>query len=329
MVSKQWLVAICMIGSMTGVLAVCPASAEEYPSRPVTVIVPYPAGGPTDVISRVVSNIMSKELGKPIIIENVSGASGTIGAARVARAAPDGYTLLMHNITFVSAPDLYKSKTYDPIKDFEPVGLVSDSPQAIVAKRTMAAKDIHELVATIKEKPSSINLADAGRGSGSFLCNLLFSHMIGASMTAVSYGGTGPALNDMLGGQVDLMCDQVANTIEQIKANNIKVYCVATKTRLPILPSVPTCEESAVAGLEASVWVALVAPKGTPKDVIAKLSAALQMALKDQSVLARLAGLATIAAPQNQQTPEGLKAFLKNEVDKWKQTLAAMKVAPR
>lgn len=329
MVFRQWLAVIGLIGSMTGVPAACPASAEEYPSRPVTMIVPYPAGGPTDIISRVVSNIMSKQLGQPIIIESVSGASGTIGAARVGRAAPDGYTLLMHNITFASAPGLYKSKTYDPVKDFEPVGLVSDSPQAIVAKKTMAARNINELVATIKNEPSSINLADAGRGSGSFLCNLLFSHTIGAPMTAVSYRGTGPALNDMLGGQVDLMCDQVANTIEQIKANNIKAYCVATKTRLQTLPSVPTCEESGVADLEASVWVALVAPKGTPKDITAKLSAALQVALKDESVIQRLAGLATLPAPQDQQTPEGLKAFLKNEVDKWGQTLAAMKVAPQ
>jgi tripartite-type tricarboxylate transporter receptor subunit TctC len=328
-VSKHRLAVIGLIGSMVGVLAAYPARAEEYPSRVITMIVPYPAGGPTDLISRVVANIISKELGQPIIIESVSGASGTIGAARVARATPDGYTLLMHNMTFASAPGLYQNRTYDPIKDFEPVGLVSDSPQAIVAKKTMAARDLKELVATIKDKPSSINLADAGRGSGSFLCNMLFSHTIGAAMTAVSYRGTGPALNDMLGGQVDLMCDQVANTIEQIKADNIKAYCVATKTRLQILPSVPTCEESGVAGLEASVWMALLAPKGTPRDITAKLSAALQVALKDESVVQRLAGLATVPAPQSEQTPEGLQAFLKSEVDRWRQTLAAMKVSPQ
>jgi len=324
-VSRKWLAVLGLIGSF----AAFPAMSAEYPSRVITIIVPYPAGGPTDLISRLVANVMNKQLGQPVIIESVSGASGTIGAARVARAAPDGYTLLMHNITFASAPGLYKNHTYDPIKDFEPIGLVSDSPQAIVAKKTMAAADMKELVAYIKDKPSSINLGDAGRGSGSFLCNLLLAHKIGTPMTPVSYRGTGPALNDMLAGQVDVMCDQVANTIEQIKAANIKAYCVTHSTRLQILPSVPTCEESGIEGMEASVWVALLAPKGTPKDITAKLSSALQVALKDEIVIQRLAGLATLPAPPNEQTPEGLEAFLKSEVERWGQTLAAMKVEPQ
>lgn len=325
MISKQWLAGFGLIA----VLAAWPAKSEEYPSRVITMIVPFPAGGPTDLVGRLIANVMTKELGQQIIIENVSGASGTIGAARVARAAPDGYTLLMHNITFASAPGLYKNHTYDPIMDFEPIGLVADSPQAVVAKKAMAAKDTKELVAYIREKPSNINLADAGRGSGSYLCNLLFAHAIGTSMTSVSYRGTGPALNDLLAGQVDLMCDQVANTTEQIKAANIKVYCVTTRARLQTLPSVPTCEEAGVEGLEASVWVALLSPKGTPEKIIAKLASALQRALRDENVIQRLAGLATRTAPQEQATPEGLQAFLKKEVEKWGQTLTAMKVSPQ
>ena len=213
--------------------------------------------------------------------------------------------------------------------DFDPIGLVADSPQAVVAKKALAAKDTKELVTYIKEKSSSINIADAGRGSGSYLCNLLFAHAIGTSITAVSYKGTGPALNDLLAGQVDLMCDQLANTTEQIKAANIQVYCVTTRTRLQTLPSVPTCEEAGIEGLEASVWVALLAPKGTPQKIIAKLASALQGALRDENVIQRLAGLATRTAPEEQATPGGLRAFLKQEVKKWGQTLTAMKVSPQ
>lgn len=325
MISKRWLAAAL---SLIVALAAWPAESQEYPSHVITMVVPFPAGGPTDLVGRLIANVMSKELGQQIIIENVGGASGTIGAARVARAAPDGYTLLMHNITFASAPGLYKNHTYDPILDFDPIGLVADSPQAVVAKKALAAKDTKELVAYIKKTPS-INIADAGRGSGSYLCNLLFAHAIGTSITAISYKGTGPALNDLLAGQVDLMCDQLANTTEQIKAANIQVYCVTTRTRLQTLPSVPTCEEAGIEGLEASVWVALLSPRGTPVKIVAKLASALQGALRDENVIQRLSGLATRTAPQQQATPAGLRAFLKNEVEKWGQTLTAMKVSPQ
>lgn len=325
MVSKRWLAGLGLIG----VLAAWPAKSDQYPSRVITIIVPYPAGGPTDLVGRLVANAMSKELGQQIIIENVSGASGTIGAARVARAAPDGYTLLMHNITFASAPGLYKTRTYDPIMDFAPIGLVADTPQVIVAKKTMVAKDTKELIAYIKEKSSTINLADAGRGSGSYLCNLLFTQAIGTPMTTVSYRGTGPALNDLLAEQVDIMCDQVANTAEQIKAAKIKAYCVTTNSRLQSLASVPTCEEAGVAGLEASVWVALLAPKGTPEPITGKLASALQLALRDENVIQRLAGLSTRTASKDQAAPESLQAFLKKEVEKWGQMLTAMKVSPQ
>src|SRR5262249_19415343 len=221
-----------------------------------------------------------------------------------------------------------KSRTYDPLKDFSPIGLVAEAPQAIVTKKAMAAKDVSELIAHIKQEKKNINLADAGRGSGSYLCNLFFAHAIDTSMTAVSYRGTGPALNDLLAGQVDLMCDQVANTAEQIKAGNIKAYCVTTRTRLDMLPSVPTCEEAGLQHLEASVWVALLGPAGLPKDVTAKLSSALQQALHDPTVVQRLAGFATTVVSDDLATPDGLSAFLKNELDKWGRTFAAMHVNP-
>jgi len=324
MMTKRWL---CLAG-LLGLLAAYPAAADNYPSRAITMVVPYPAGGPTDLVARLIANRMSKELGQQIVIENVGGASGTIGAVRVARAAPDGYTLLMHNITFASAPALYKSRTYDPLKDFSPVGLAAETPQAIVTKKTIAAKDMSELIAYIRQEKQKLNLADAGRGSGSYLCNIFFAHSIDASMTAVSYRGTGPALTDLVAGQVDLMCDQVANTVEQIKAGNIKAYCVTTRKRLDTLPSVPTCDEAGLQHLETSVWVALLGPTGLPQDVTAKLASALRETLHDPSVVQRLSSFATTVVSDDLASPDGLSAFLKNEVDKWARTFVAMHVDP-
>ena len=322
--TSRWLYLVGLLSSLTA----CPIAAQNYPSRIITMVVPYPAGGPTDLVARLVGNRMSKELGQQIIVENVGGASGTIGATRVARAAPDGYTLLMHNITFASAPALYKNRTYDPLKDFSPIGLVAETPQAIVTKKAMAAKDMGELIAHIKREKENINLADAGRGSGSYLCNLFFAHSINTPMTTISYRGTGPALNDMLAGQVDLMCDQVANTVEQIKAGNIRAYCVTTRARLDMLPSVPTCEEAGVRHLETSVWVALLGPAGIPQEAVAKLAFALRQALHDPTVVQRLAGLATTVVSDDLATPDGLGTFLGNELDKWGKTFAAMHVTP-
>lgn len=270
---------------------------------------------------------MSKELGQQIIIENVGGASGTIGASRVAQAAPDGYTLLMHNITFAAAPALYRRRTYDPLEDFDPIGLATKTPQVIVTKKAIAAKDLRELIAYIKTNQQTINLADAGRGSASYLCNLFFARAIGASLTAISYRGMNPALNDLLGGQVDLMCDQVANTAEQIKAGNIKAYCVTTREKLDELPSLPTCDEAGLPHLETSVWVALLGPKGMPQNVVSKLAFALRQALHDPALARRLAKLATAIVSDDLATPEGLSAFLKAEVDKWNETLNAMHVS--
>jgi tripartite-type tricarboxylate transporter receptor subunit TctC len=323
MIARRWLSLLgllCLIGS-------CPAVAQDYPSHVITIVVPNVPGGPSDLFARWIGDLMSKELGQQIIIENVGGASGTIGASRVAQAAPDGYTLLMHNITFAAAPALYRRRTYDPLKDFDPIGLATKTPQVIVTKKAIAAKDLRELIAYIKTNQQTINLADAGRGSASYLCNLFFARAIGASLTAISYRGMNPALNDLLGGQVDLMCDQVANTAEQIKAGNIKAYCVTSREKLDELPYLPTCDEAGLPHLETSVWVALLGPKGMPQNVVSKLAFALRQALHDPVLARQLAKLATTIASDDLATPEGLSAFLKAEVDKWNETLNAMHVS--
>jgi tripartite-type tricarboxylate transporter receptor subunit TctC len=324
MMARRWsslLSLLCLIASHAAV-------AQDYPSHVITIVVPNAPGGPSDLFARWIGNLMSAELGQQIVIENVGGASGTIGVGRVAQAAPDGYTLLMHNITFAAAPALYKRRTYDPLKDFDPIGLATRTPQVIVARRAIAATNLRELVAYIKTNQQTINLADAGRGSASYLCNLFFAQSIGASVTAISYRGMNPALNDLVAGQVDLMCDQVANTAEQIKAGNIKAYCVTTHEKLDQLPSLPTCDEAGLAHLETSVWVALLGPRGMPQHVVSRLAFALRQALHDPTLARQLAKLETTVVPDDLATPEGLSAFLKAEVDKWSQTLNAMHVPP-
>jgi tripartite-type tricarboxylate transporter receptor subunit TctC len=324
MIATRWsslLGLFCLIASHLAV-------AQDYPTHVITIVVPNAPGGPSDLFARWIANLMSEQLGQQIIIENVGGASGTIGASRVAQAAPDGYTLLMHNITFAAAPALYKKRTYDPLRDFDPIGLATKTPQVVVARKAIAANNLRELIAYIKTNQQTINLADAGRGSASYLCNLFFAQAIGASMTAISYRGMNPALNDLVGGQVDLMCDQVANTAEQIKAGNIRAYCVTAHEKLEQLPSLPTCDESGLAHLETSVWVALLGPRGMPQQVVSRLAFALRQALHDPSLAQQLARLETTIASDDLSTPEGLSTFLKAEVEKWNQTLNAMHVAP-
>lgn len=324
MVGKRWLSLLGLLWLVTSHQAI----AQAYPSHVITIVVPNVPGGPSDLFARWIGDGMSKELGQQIVIENVGGASGTIGASRVAQAAPDGYTLLMHNITFAAAPALYRRRTYDPLKEFDPIGLATETPQVIVARKAIGAKDLRELIAYIKANQQTINLADAGRGSASYLCNLFFAQAIGASLTAISYRGMNPALNDLVGGQVDLMCDQVANTAEQIKAGNIKAYCVTAREPLHQLPYLPTCDEAGLPHLETSVWVALLGPRGMPQDVVSKLALALRQALHNPTLAQQLAKLATTIVSDDLATPEGLSAFLKAEVDKWNRTLNAMHVAP-
>src|SRR4030095_399059 len=254
-------------------------------------IVPYAAGGPTDTVARLIAAPMSKTLTQQVIIENVLGAGGTIAANRVAKSSPDGYSILIHHIGMSNAPALYRRLPFNPITDFEPIGLINEVPMTLVAKRDFPAKDLKELIAYVKANKDHLNYANAGLGAASHLCGMLFMSAIQTEVTTVPYNGTAPAMNDLLGGQVDFMCDQTTNTTSQIKAEKVNVYGVTTKKRVASLPNVPTMDEAGLKGFEVSVWHGLYAPKGTPKAVIDKLVNSLHVALKDENVKQRFAEL--------------------------------------
>ncbi|HYD60878.1 MAG TPA: tripartite tricarboxylate transporter substrate binding protein BugD [Noviherbaspirillum sp.] len=293
------------------------AYAQSYPTKTITMIVPFAAGGPTDTVARLVAQSMGKTLGQQVIIENVGGAGGTIGAARVAKADPDGYTLLLHHIGQSTAPALYRKLTYSATDGFEPVGLITDVPMTFVARKDFPAKDFKELLAYVKANKSKVTYANAGVGSASHLCGMLFMSAIDTDVTTVPYKGTGPAMNDLLGGQVDFMCDQTTNTTSQIKSGKIKAYGVTTKTRVASLPDLPPLSEAGLPNFEIAVWHGLYAPKGTPKPVVDSLSKALQAALKDPNVKQRFAELGTEPVAESRATPDAHRAFLKAEIDKW------------
>src|SRR6266404_5520761 len=271
-----------ILGVITALMliGVSSANAQDYPQKVITIVIPFAPGGPTDTVARLIAAPMSKTLKQQVIVENVGGAGGTIAANRVAKAAPDGYTLLIHHIGHSTAPALYRKLPYDPINDFEPIGLINEVPMTLVAKKDFPAKDLKELITYVKANKDKINLANAGIGAASHLCGMLFMSAIQTELTTVPYNGTGPAMNDLLGGQVDIMCDQTTNTTSQIKAEKIKVYGVTTRKRVASLPNVPTMDEAGLKGFEVSVWHGLYAPKGTPKPVIDKLTNALHVALK-------------------------------------------------
>ena len=297
--------------------ATAPLNAQEYPNKVITVIVPFTAGGPTDAVARLLSVPMSKTLGTQMIVENVGGAGGTIGANRVAKAAADGYTLFLHHIGHSTAPSLYRKLPYDAINDFEPIGLINETPMTLVAKKDFPPKDLKEVISYLKANKDKINLANAGIGAASHLCGMLFMSAIQTDLTTVPYSGTAPAMNALLGGQVDLMCDQTTNTTTQIKAEKIKVYGVTTPKRIQSLPNVPTMDEAGLKGFEVSVWHALYAPKGTPKAATEKLTKSLQAALKDATLRQRFADLGADTVVESRATPDALRNHLKAEIDKW------------
>jgi tripartite-type tricarboxylate transporter receptor subunit TctC len=293
------------------------AHAQTYPTKTITMIVPFAAGGPTDTVARLVAQSMGNKLKQQIIIENVGGAGGTIGAARVAKAAPDGYTLFLHHIGQSTAPALYRKLSYNAQADFEPIGLVTDVPMTIVARKDFPARDFREFLAYVKANKDKVTYANAGVGSASHLCGMLFMTAIGTDLTTVPYKGTGPAMNDLLGGQVDFMCDQTTNTTSQIKSGKIKAYGVTTKTRLASMPDLPTLNEAGLPGFEVAVWHGLYAPKGTPKPVVDTLASALQTALKDPNVKQRFGDLGTEPVSGARARPEALRAHLKSEIERW------------
>jgi len=293
------------------------ASAQDYPNRTLSVIVPFAAGGPTDTVARLISQSMSKTLGHVVIVENQAGAGGTIGVEKVAKSKPDGYTLLLMHIGISTAPSLYRNLRYDTQKELEPIGLITDVPMTFIAKKDFPPKDMKELIAYVKANKDKVTYANAGVGAASHLCGMLFMTAIQTDLTTVPYKGTGPAMTDLMGGQVDFMCDQTTNTTPQIKGGKVKAYAVTTKTRVKSLPDLPTVEEAGLKGFEVAVWHGLWAPGGTPKPVIDKLSAALKTALKDPSVVAKFAELGTEPVAESRATPEALRAHLKSEIEKW------------
>ena len=288
-----------------------------YPDKPITMFVPFAAGGPTDTVARSVAAVMSKSLGQQVLIENVGGAGGTIGVGRAVAAAPDGYSLLLMHIGISTAPALYRTLKYDVNKDLEPIGLITEVPMTLIAKKDFPAKDLKELITYVKANKDKVSYANAGIGSASHLCGMLFMSAIETDLLTVPYKGTAPAMTDLLGGQVDLMCDQSTNTTSQIKGDKVKAYAVTTKVRVPSLANLPTMDEAGLKGFNIGVLHGLWAPKGTPKAVTDKVNKALQDALKDKDVVERFASLGTAPEPVARQTPDALRAQLAAEIIKW------------
>ena len=313
---KSFVAAAALLVSVSSMIAPAQA-ADAFPSKVITLIVPFAAGGPTDTVARVIGQAMGTDLKQQVIIENVAGAGGTVAAARVARSAPDGYTLFIHHIGQSTAPALYRKLSYNAIDDFEPIGLVTDVPMTLVARKDFPAKDLKELIAYVKAHKDKVTLANAGLGAASHLCGTLFMSAIQTDLTTVPFKGTGPAMNDLLGGQVDIMCDQTTNTTGQIKGGKIKAYGVTSMTRVPSLPDIPTMNEAGLPNFEVVVWHGLYAPKGTPKPIIERINKALKFALKDANVRQRFAELGTEPVADNRATPEALRAHLRAEIDKW------------
>jgi tripartite-type tricarboxylate transporter receptor subunit TctC len=291
------------------------AAAQDYPSRTITFEMPYAPGGPGDVITRVFAAAMQKTLGQQIIVDNTAGASGTIGTAKVARAKPDGYTLLMIHVSHATNLAMYKSLPYHPVDDFEPIGQATNGPMVIVARNGFPPKDINEFIAYLKANQEKVSLAHAGVGSASHLCGLAMMQALDVKLNEIPYKGTGPALNDVMGGQVDVLCDQTSGTVPSVKGGKIKAYAVAGKARLPSLPDLPAIAEAGVQGLDMNISFGLYAPKGTPKPVLEKLTAALRQAVSDPEVKARLESMGIAAVNPEQASPEALRAHLKYEID--------------
>lgn len=299
------------------------AHAQTYPERTITMVVPFAAGGPTDTVARLVAESMSKDLGQQIVVENVGGAGGTLGAGRVAQADPDGYTVLLHHIGMATSATLYRKLAYDTLNAFEYVGLVTDVPMTIVARKDFEPTDLKGLVEYVKANKESVTVANAGIGAASHLCGMMLMSAIQTPLTTVPYKGTGPAMTDLLGGQVDIMCDQTTNTTKQIQGGTIKAYAVTSPARLKVLPDVPTAIEGGLADFQVGIWHGLYAPKGTPADVTERLSKSLQVALKDPNVVARFAELGTEPSAEADATPAALKAKLETEIARWKPVIEA------
>jgi len=296
---------------------VTPAAAQNYPTRPVTIVVPFAPGGPTDIVARSLAQAMEKSLGGNVIVENKPGAGGTLAVADVARAPADGYRLLVHHIGMSTAPALYRKLPFDPLKDFEYIGLINDVPMTLLVRPGLPVNSVKELSAYVKANRDKVTLANAGLGAASHLCGLLFQQAIATDLTTVPYKGTAPAMADLLGGQVDILCDQTTQTTPQILSGKLRALAITSSRRLDTLKDVPTAAEAGLPGFELSVWHGMYAPKGTPKPVVDKIVASMQAALKDPDLVRRFTELGSVIESPDRQTPDALAKYLKSEIDKW------------
>ena len=299
------------------------AAAQTYPSRGINLIVPFAAGGPSDALARLIAQSMSATLGQQVAIDNVTGAGGTLGAAKSAQARPDGYNLLLSHIGQSASVTLYRKLPYDPVGAFDSIGLIAEVPMVVVGRKDLPPKDIGELITYIKSNKDKITYGNGGVGSASHFCGLLLMSALQAEMTTVSYRGSAPAMLDVLGGRLDLLCDQTTTTTSHMRAATIRGYAVTMKTRVPAAPELPTLSEAGLRDFDLSVWYGLVAPKGTPKPIVDQLAAALRTALTDATVVKRLAEFGAQPVSPDRATPEGAAAFLRADVTKWAPVIKA------
>ncbi|BEI39480.1 MAG: tripartite tricarboxylate transporter substrate binding protein BugD [Burkholderiaceae bacterium] len=300
-----------------GLLLTGTANAQKYPDKPISLVVPFAAGGPTDTIARLLATNMSKTLGQTVVVENVAGAGGTVASAKVAKSKPDGYTIYIHHMGMATAQALYDKLPYDPLKDFEYIGQVADVPMVLLGSKNFPPNNFKELEAYIRANKDKVTMANAGPGAVSQLCGLIFQSRLGVRVTTVPYKGTGPALTDLVGGQVNILCDQTTQTIPFIKDGKVKVYGVTTPKRLSALPNVPTLDEQGMKGFDVKVWHGIYAPLGTPKPILDRLNAALKKALTDPDLKARLDSSNIDIVPVSKQNGESLKAHLDAEINRW------------
>jgi tripartite-type tricarboxylate transporter receptor subunit TctC len=293
------------------------AQAQTFPTKPVTMIVPFPAGGPSDALARVLGVAMAGPLGQQIVIENVGGAGGTLGAHKGAQAKPDGYTLVMNHIGVSTSVTLYRKLPYDPVEAFEPVGMIGAVPMTIVTRKDMAARDARELLDHIRQNSKTVSYANGGVGSASHLCGLLFMTALKTEMNVISYRGAGPAMNDVLGGRIDVLCDQTSTTTSHIKSGAIKAYAVTVKSRLPSLPELPTLHDAGLRDFELATWYGLAVQKGTPAPIVERHAAALKAALADATFQKRLAEFGAEPSDPVRATPAGFNTYIRSEVAKW------------
>ncbi len=310
-----------------GAALIAGPAAAQYPERAVNMVVPFSAGGPTDTVARSLAEAMRPTLGETVVVENKGGAGGTIGVSHVARSKPDGHTILLMHIGFSTAQSLYKDPGYKS-ESFEPIGLVLDVPMTIIARSDFPANNITELVEYVKANKDKVSLANAGIGAASHLCGTMFMNALGIDLLTIPYKGTGPAMNDLLGKQVDIMCDQTTNTTQHIKAGTVKAFAVTSKDRVPTLPDLPTMQESGFDGFEVGIWHGLWAPKGTPQPALDKLQAALQAGLKDKAFQDRMAGLGANLLP-DRANPEALAAHVNQQVPQWAELFKKAGVEPQ